>query len=91
MLPNNRYENDEREPDYETLKKLADFFNVSLDYLLGHETIQKEKILSLEQERLIKEITEANDIDLKELEQILNYVKSRSSDYRNDCLKIFTA
>lgn len=79
MLPNNRYENDEREPDYETLKRLADFFNVSLDYLLGHETIQKEKILSLEQERLIKEITEANDIDLKELEQILNYVKSKKT------------
>lgn len=29
-----RYENHEREADYATLIKLADYFNVSLDYLL---------------------------------------------------------
>ena len=30
-----RYENMEREADYETLIKIADYFDVSLDYLLG--------------------------------------------------------
>ena len=30
-----RYENMEREADYKTLIKIADYFNVSLDYLLG--------------------------------------------------------
>ena len=30
-----RYETMEREADYETLIKFADYFNVSLDYLLG--------------------------------------------------------
>ena len=30
-----RYENMEREADYETLIKFADYFNVSLDFLLG--------------------------------------------------------
>ena len=30
-----RYENLEREADYETLLKFADYFGVSLDYLLG--------------------------------------------------------
>ena len=30
-----RYENMEREADYETLIKFADYFSVSLDYLLG--------------------------------------------------------
>lgn len=29
------YEIDKREPDYNTLKKIADFFQVSTDYLLG--------------------------------------------------------
>ena len=29
-----RYENGEREADYATLIRLADYFNVSLDYLL---------------------------------------------------------
>ncbi len=30
-----RYETGEREADYATLVKLADYFNVSVDYLLG--------------------------------------------------------
>ena len=30
-----RYENMEREADYETLIRFADYFNTSLDYLLG--------------------------------------------------------
>ena len=30
-----RYENLEREADYDTLIKLADYFGVSVDYLLG--------------------------------------------------------
>ncbi len=29
-----RYENGVREADYETLKKLADYYHVSIDYLL---------------------------------------------------------
>lgn len=29
------YENGSREPDYETLESIADFFNVDIDYLLG--------------------------------------------------------
>lgn len=33
-----QYENNKREPDNDTLKKIADFFNVSTDYLLGRET-----------------------------------------------------
>ena len=31
----NEYESVEREADYETLIKFADYFSVSLDYLLG--------------------------------------------------------
>ncbi|AMA74815.1 hypothetical protein ACH33_16955 [Aneurinibacillus sp. XH2] len=29
------YESDKRQPDYDTLQKIADFFEVSVDYLLG--------------------------------------------------------
>lgn len=32
-----RYENGEREPSAETLKALADFHNVTVDYILGRE------------------------------------------------------
>jgi len=37
-----RYENMEREADYITLIRFADYFNVSLDYLLGR-TDNKDK------------------------------------------------
>ena len=30
-----RYENGERQADYQTLIKFADYFDVSIDYLLG--------------------------------------------------------
>ena len=30
-----RYENGERQADYDTLIRLADYFDVSIDYLLG--------------------------------------------------------
>ena len=30
-----RYESGQREADYQTLIKFADYFNVSIDYLLG--------------------------------------------------------
>ena len=33
------YELEKREPDFSTLKKLADYFNVTTDYLLGREEI----------------------------------------------------
>ena len=35
------WENGKREPDYDSLKRMADFFDVSVDYLLGR-TDKKE-------------------------------------------------
>jgi transcriptional regulator with XRE-family HTH domain len=35
------YENGDREPDYSTLLKIADYFDVSIDYLLGVSDIKK--------------------------------------------------
>lgn len=38
------YENGSREPDYEMLEFIADFFNVDIDYLLGR-TLKTTKII----------------------------------------------
>ncbi|MGN0702486.1 MAG: helix-turn-helix domain-containing protein [Lentihominibacter sp.] len=35
----NKYENHDVEPDISTLVKLAETFNVSVDYLIGHSSI----------------------------------------------------
>lgn len=42
------YENEKRSPDYETLKKIASYYNVSMAYLLG-ETDQKNSSPTLPQ------------------------------------------
>lgn len=34
------YENGNREPDFETLEAIADFFNVDMNYLLGKQSIK---------------------------------------------------
>lgn len=39
------YERNERKPDYDTLEKFADFFNVSTDYLLGRELSSEHHLL----------------------------------------------
>jgi transcriptional regulator with XRE-family HTH domain len=39
-----RYENQTREADYKTLVKIADYFNVSIDYLLGRTDNPKMNI-----------------------------------------------
>ncbi|MFR0559103.1 helix-turn-helix domain-containing protein [Limosilactobacillus mucosae] len=38
------YETNKRKPNMEMLEKLADFFGVSIDYLLGRETTDKSDI-----------------------------------------------
>ncbi len=37
-----QYESNSREPDYETLINLANFYEVTVDYLLGNEYVTKE-------------------------------------------------
>ncbi|MDE5753624.1 MAG: helix-turn-helix domain-containing protein [Oscillospiraceae bacterium] len=48
------YERNDRNPPYETLIKIADYYNVTLDYLLGREP-QKEKPYHLGLEKGLKE------------------------------------
>ena len=44
------YETSRREPDYGTLKRIAHFFDVSIDYLLGNEEITPKKGYYLDNE-----------------------------------------
>jgi HTH-type transcriptional regulator, competence development regulator len=50
------YEQGNREPDFDTLNKIADYFDVSIDHLLGREEKGKTKEDSLEEvNKLVKE------------------------------------
>lgn len=58
------YIHDRREPDFDTLIMIADYFNVSCDYLLGHncnmETVIELPSLSIQEVRLIRYCRELN-------------------------------
>lgn len=64
-IPNQNISNYEREfrhPDFETLKRLADYFNVSIDYLLGHEVKDIDSMSDEEIDEEIKEIMKEVDV-----------------------------
>lgn len=65
----NKYENQNAEPDIETLKNLADLFNTSIDYLVGHTEID-HKI----------EKTEKYDLNYDEIQLINGYRKLNQSE-----------
>lgn len=70
----NRYEKGEREPDNDTLKKIADFFNVSTDYLLGRESVSSFDTVDITPEdiELLKQIKKASAEKQKAIELILD-------------------
>ena len=45
------YEREERQPDAETLKTIADFFDVSVDYILGNSNKRDHKHLTAKDKR----------------------------------------
>ncbi|MBN2910803.1 helix-turn-helix transcriptional regulator [Polycladomyces sp. WAk] len=71
-----KYEKSRREPDFETLDKIADFFNVSVDYLLGRNKEREKETIdikeALENKSKVatwegKELTEEQRQALKEI------------------------
>ncbi len=72
------YETGKREPDNETLMKLADYFEVSVDYLLGRTDDPSPKTLDEQLQGVefalwgeVKEMTEGQKRD------VLNYARFR--------------
>lgn len=75
------YENGRREANYETLCKLADFYEVSTDYLLGRTPVKQ---MATEQS------DEFDGIDMSEIEnQIIEKYTALSEEMRAFCLDIF--
>lgn len=75
------YEQGKRTPDTQIIKKLADFFNVSVDYLLGKTDIREsaEEILSGKEPTIALhsdyEYDELPDEAKKEIENFIEYIK----------------
>jgi transcriptional regulator with XRE-family HTH domain len=73
------YEIGERQPDFETLELIADYFNVDMDYLLGKRD-NSTYIISPQQKAIVDYI--AGDEELLDLLR-----KTRDSSYRQRLLR----
>ncbi len=74
------YETERKEPDYETLKKIADFFNISIDYLLGRTDVRSQEQNSIYQENnnsipFLKELEALSEESKEELEKYMQLLK----------------
>ena len=59
----NNYCNKKTEPNIETLKKFADYFNVSLDYLCGRTWNNQIGYIPENKKEVVKIILQLNDIN----------------------------
>ncbi|MGD9678705.1 MAG: helix-turn-helix domain-containing protein [Vulcanibacillus sp.] len=65
------YELGERFPPYDIINKLADYFNVSTDYLLGRSDIKNP-------EKLLSDYSKLTMEELKEIEKYIQQTKNKS-------------
>lgn len=78
------YESGKREPDHKTLSSLADYFNVSIDFLLGR--INNASPLGLDEQlegidfALYGEVKELTD---EEKQDVLDYIRYKKSKNKN--------
>ncbi|WP_339283743.1 helix-turn-helix transcriptional regulator [Paenibacillus sp. FSL R5-0486] len=75
------YENGSREPDNETLNKIADFLEVSVDYLLGR-TDQKKQVLSEPSRALIDSLNLTDEEIMKNIRFEVDGIELEEDDVK---------
>ena len=81
----NHYETGKREPDYDTLKSFADFFEVSTDFLLGrtdidNSTIDEEFSELLNDPELLVAFKDISSLSENDKKEIINFIKFKKNN-----------
>lgn len=75
-----KYENGNLEPSIQVLKGLASFFDVTIDYLLGHSDSKKETTNNkIHSQELITNIDNLSPESKKELEKYIQLLKLKDT------------
>ena len=69
------YENDRAVPSIDTLCKLADLYDVSLDYLVGREYINDIGYFTSEQKPVVKKLKALSEVDLARVDAYIDGLK----------------
>lgn len=78
-----RYENGDREPDFDTILKMSEILEVSTDYLLG----KTDNPASLDEQLSKEEFAlygEAHDLTDEEKQKVLDFIKFTKSQRNNN-------
>lgn len=74
----NQYETGRRTPDYELLITIADFYGVTLDYLLDRREVQlKKNMTDPKSVSLIEKIYAADEATKSSVEEYLNFLLAK--------------
>lgn len=82
-----KWESGDSEPDNEALIKIANYFGVSTDYLLGNiSSMSEENEIEILRQLLIKKgiMKPGEDLSKKELDKLMKFVDA-NKDFLKDC------
>lgn len=84
------YEQNRRQPDLDTLKKIAQFFEVSIDYLANNVGSSKNKEEEIKEKEILRKvlekkgfINENEDLTDEELNRLIEFVKKNKDFIKN--------
>lgn len=69
------YERGAREADYKTLMILADFFDVSIDYLLGREVKESKQVVDVKSETLYPILEKYKKLNAEGKRKVNEYIE----------------
>lgn len=73
------YERDQREPPFDLLEKFAEFFEVSIDYLISGT----EKINDNNQNLFFYDINDLSEEDIEDIKKHIEFVKWQAKQRKN--------
>ncbi|KZE67655.1 DNA-binding protein [Fictibacillus phosphorivorans] len=82
------YETGSRKPDMETIQRFADYFEVSIDYMIGRSDEIGNKEYTPENENLFYfDLEGLSEEDKQEIEKYIELLKLRAKQFNDDSKK----
>lgn len=75
------YESDKRQPDYETLQKLANLYHMSIEYLITGEERSKEDFKG---NLFFYDLEDLSEKEIEDIKSYIEFVKHKAKKNRQD-------